>query len=310
VARARALAKAQDAAITLSEHARLWWSGSVVAKLSAGAHPLSPIVELLADDLLKGDLREAVQKRLETWVTDHIARLLEPVVALRNAAEARTSAWDQGGLPGPARGLAFRLAENLGQLDGENGVVSPDMRVGAQTLNRFGVRVGSRAIFLPRLIRPAPSALAALLWAVHARMANIPSPPMPGLTSFPLDENGNDSPDQFLAAAFFRKVAGRAVRLDILGRIEESLADAARRGRDADETLTSIVSLLGCSPDAALTLAGALGWKRAIRSTDGEERPVWQRIRAPYHSRRNRTRGKPVKVDSPFAGLAGLIIAD
>src|SRR6266436_3594723 len=46
VARARALAHAPDAAITLSEHGRLWWSGSVVAKLSAGAHPLSPIVEL------------------------------------------------------------------------------------------------------------------------------------------------------------------------------------------------------------------------------------------------------------------------
>jgi ATP-dependent RNA helicase SUPV3L1/SUV3 len=66
-------------------------SGSVVAKLTAGAHPLSPIVELLADDLLKGELREMVQSRLETWVTDHIARLLEPVVALRNAAEARSS---------------------------------------------------------------------------------------------------------------------------------------------------------------------------------------------------------------------------
>ena len=92
--------------------------------------------------------------------------------------------------------------------------------------------------------------------------------------------------------------------------VEEILAAAARQGRDADETLTSIVSLLGCGTDSALALAGALGWKRAIRSSEGEARPVWQRIRAPYHSRRNRARGKPVKRDSPFAGLAGLITAD
>ena len=309
VARARALAKAQDTAITLSEHARLWWSGSVVAKLTAGAHPLSPIVELLADDLLKGELRDAVQRRLETWATDHIAKLLEPVVALRNAAEARSSEWDQGGLPGSARGLAFRLAENLGQLNADHGGLTAEMRAAAQTLNRFGVRAGRHSIFLPRLIRPAPSALAAMLWAVHARMANIPSPPVPGLTSFALDEIGDETPDQFLAAAFFRKIAGRAVRLDILERVEEKLADAKRHIRDADETLTSIASLLGCSLDAALALAAELGWKREVRST-AEPKTVWQRMRVPKHARRSRAREKPVKTNSPFAGLARLIAAD
>ena len=33
--------------------------------------------DLLADDLLKGDLREMVQARLEAWVNAHIARLLD-----------------------------------------------------------------------------------------------------------------------------------------------------------------------------------------------------------------------------------------
>ncbi len=308
VSRARALAKAQDSAITLSEHGRLWWSGSAVAKLCAGAHRLSPVVELFADDLLKGELRDAVQLRLETWVTDHIARLLEPVVALRNAAEARSSEWDQGGLPGPARGLAFRLAENLGQLEAEHGTLPAEMRSAAQTLNRFGVRVGRRSIFLPRLIKPAASALAAMLWAIHARMANIPSPPLPGLTSFALDEVGNETPDQFLAAACFRKIAGRAVRLDILERVEDMLINAARQGANADQTLTAIVSLLGCSLEAALALAAELGWKREIRAAEGT--PVWQKMRAPKQARRHRARQKPVKTNSPFAGLARLIAAD
>jgi hypothetical protein len=100
VSRARALIKAEDAEITLSEHGRLWWSGAVVASLAASAHPLTPAIELLADELLKGELRAEVTKRLEDWLRDHIARALEPLVALKNAAEARTSAWEQGGLPG------------------------------------------------------------------------------------------------------------------------------------------------------------------------------------------------------------------
>src|SRR6266436_399571 len=46
-ARARAIAAAEETAISLSEHAQLWWAGAVVAKLATGAHPLTPTVELL-----------------------------------------------------------------------------------------------------------------------------------------------------------------------------------------------------------------------------------------------------------------------
>jgi ATP-dependent RNA helicase SUPV3L1/SUV3 len=90
-ARARAIASADDSAISLSEHGQLWWSGAVVGRLAPGAHPLTPAVCLMADDLLKGELRSLVQVRLEAWIAEHIARLLEPLVALKRAAEARTS---------------------------------------------------------------------------------------------------------------------------------------------------------------------------------------------------------------------------
>jgi ATP-dependent RNA helicase SUPV3L1/SUV3 len=309
LARARALSNAPDSAITLSEHARLWWSGAVVASLSAGPHPLSPVVELLADELLKGDLRAAVAARLETWVADHIGRVLEPLVALRNAADARTSSWDEGGLPGPARGLAFQLAENLGQLVWDSAALPPELRAAPYALKRFGVRVGRRALYLPRLIRPAPSALAALLWAVHTRLAHVPSPPAPGLTSFALDKD-DETPDEFLAACFFRMVGDRAVRLDIIERIEDMLIESAREARNADETMTQIVSLLGSGVEAALALIGALGWMREIRGSGDEAKPVWQRLRKAKHARKRRPREKQAKADSPFAGLAALITTD
>src|SRR6185436_18977384 len=90
IARARALIAAGDEAIHLSEHGRLWWSGAAVGKLSAGPHPLTPVVELFADELLKGELRESVQNRLTGWAAGHIAAVLDPLVPLRSAAEART----------------------------------------------------------------------------------------------------------------------------------------------------------------------------------------------------------------------------
>src|SRR5262245_26068567 len=115
ISRARALIAADHTAIHLSEHGRLWWSGAQVGKLSAGPHPLTPVVDLVADDLLKGELRDLVQLRLSEWVTAHITRVLDPLVPLRNAAEARLLPGG-GTLPGPARGLAFQLAEALGSV--------------------------------------------------------------------------------------------------------------------------------------------------------------------------------------------------
>jgi ATP-dependent RNA helicase SUPV3L1/SUV3 len=311
LARARALAKAQDADITLSEHARLWWSGTVVGKLSAGPHPLHPIVELLADDLLKGELRSAVAARLDGWVKDHIGRVLEPLVALKNAADARTSSWDEGGLPGAARGLAFQLAENLGQLDWVADDLSPEIRTAAHGLKRFGVRIGRRVLFLPRLIRPASSALAALLWAVHGRLTHVPMPPAPGLTSFALEKGDGEISDKFLTAAFFRTVGGRAIRLDILERVEETLFEASRQLRHADQTTASIVSLLGSSNEDALALILALGWKREEQKAGDAVQPIWQRLRTGKNTPRGRPREKPaIKPDSPFAGLAALIATD
>jgi len=309
-ARARALAEASDGAIMLSEHARLWWSGAVIAKLTAGAHPLSPAVELLADDLLKGDLRRQVEQRLESWVTDHIERVLEPLVALRKAAEARTSSWAEGGLPGPARGLAFQLAEGLGQVDVDPSSPQPEIRAAAHGLKRFGVRIGWDTIYLPRLIRPAPSALSAMLWAVYGKMVHIPSPPAPGLTSFAVEEEP-EIPESFLEAAFFRVIARRAVRFDILERIDQTLSTAAKQEAPADGPMNAIVSLLGCNAEAAVDLAAALGWRRQTVKSGDLEKTVWQRApQAKHKSRRRQPRREPVSPDSPFAGLSALIPTD
>jgi ATP-dependent RNA helicase SUPV3L1/SUV3 len=313
VARARALIAANGEAIHLSEHGRLWWSGAPVGRLSAGPHPLTPVVDLFADDLLKGELRDAVQTRLTDWVAAHVARVLDPLVPLRNAAEARILPGG-GTLPGPARGLAFQLAEALGSIERKSPALPDDVRAAAQALRPFGVRVGWRSVYLPRLIKPAPAALAALLWAIHAKLERIPPPPQPGLTSFTLSRNDDfEVPDGFLAAAFYRRLGSRAVRLDILERMETVLADGAKLKKPADEVLTVVISLLGCSQGDALAILSQLGWRREAHEHKVADATagilVWQRARGARGQRHQRPR-QQAKPDSPFARLAGLMNAD
>jgi ATP-dependent RNA helicase SUPV3L1/SUV3 len=187
------------------------------------------------------------------------------------------------------------------------------LRSAAHALRPFGVRIGRRSIFLPRLIKPAPSALAALLWAVHARLAHIPPPPQPGLTSFALDADGGaETSDAFLAAAFYRRLATRAVRLDILERIESVLVEASQLSKNVADTMTVLVSLLGCAKEDVAAIAAALGWRQVMRAQKGAELaepiPVWQRARGLQG--RARKGGRPAKQavpDSPFARLAELI---
>ena len=71
-------------------------------------------------------------------------------------------------MTGIARGIAFQLAEALGVLERQK--VADDVKGLDQdaraTLRKYGVRFGAYHIYLPALLKPAPRALAAQLWAL------------------------------------------------------------------------------------------------------------------------------------------------
>jgi ATP-dependent RNA helicase SUPV3L1/SUV3 len=150
------------------------------------------------------------------------------------------------------------------------------------------------------MIRPASAGLAALLWAVHRRLANVPSPPAPGLTSFGLDEDDTPIPEGFLRAAFFRKIGTRAVRLDILERAEDILADSSRDARNAGETALAIVSLLGSANEEGTRFHfSALGWKEETRGSGDDAKVVWQR----KHHAKQRHKAPRTSAADPQSGL-------
>jgi ATP-dependent RNA helicase SUPV3L1/SUV3 len=297
--REQALSNAGDTAITLSEHGKLWWDGAIVARLTAGATPLAPSIEVLADPHVK---TRSLQDRLERWMTARIAARLQPLLALRDAADAKTGA--ANALPGEARGIAHQLAENFAALD-RAALNLPD-KVGAQirALRPFGVWFGRRMVYLPKLLRPDAAALLTLLWGVWRKKDAPPAPPAPGLTSFAVDKGTETAA---LPAAGFAVHGGRAIRFDMLERLEDELEQALSSGTDAETLLTKIVSLLGCGKDEARAVLDALGW-RSVEVAGAK--PVWRRMREKPQPRAERHKLKkpepPPDPNSPFAALAAL----
>jgi ATP-dependent RNA helicase SUPV3L1/SUV3 len=307
-ARAKRITEADDKAISLSEHGKLWWDGAVVAHLAKGGAPLEPVVETLADERLKGDLREGVQARLENFVRSRIASRLQPLLALVNSIDAKAGTPEA--LPAAARGIAHQLIENFGSL--ERATVSLPENVGPliRALKAYGVWFGRRSIYLPKMLRPDAASLLALLWGVWTKQERLHTPPQPGLTSI---VNDGELPDAFLAAAGFRVIAHRAIRLDMLERLEEELEKAAAAGTNAEALLPKLVSLIGSSNDEAKAVLAEIGWQIVdVADTGNGARHVWRKTpprRAPPLRREKRAPAFQVEIrpDSPFAGLAALI---
>jgi len=262
----------------LSSDGALRWRGEEVAKLSAGADPLHPNLVLLADEQLTGPARDRVQERLNTWVRTRIETLLKPLTDLIAA----------GDIDGLARGLAFRIVENLGIVSRRD--VADDVRQIDQptraVLRRYGIRFGAYHIYLPLLLKPAPSELLAQLWALHhggldmKGLAELPQLSASGRTSIPIDPEIDAGLYQSVG---FRHCGTRAVRIDILERLADLIRpilswrpgnEAAEQPEGAVETggaftvTVAMTSLLGCAGEDFSSVLKSLGYRLERRKIE------------------------------------------
>ncbi|HEX2590071.1 MAG TPA: helicase-related protein [Rhizomicrobium sp.] len=312
-ARAQRLTTATDTEITLSEHGKLWWDGAIVGQLTAGPAPLDPLITVIADENLAKNLREDIATRLNKWLRDRITLRLAPLLSLRENIDAKSGTPDA--LPGVARGIAYQLCENLGTLDIAKVTIPGDPRPVARALRDYGVKLGHRSIYMPQLLRPDAASLLSLLRGVALKLERLPAPPQAGLTSFPADRNANR---EMLNAAGFRVVAGRAIRVDMLERLEDELEKGVAEGASADTVFPKVVSLLGTDRATLEAVLADLGWKTVeVKNDDAPATTVWRhrsaRQQPPKRGPKPPPKPKhrehaPVKVNpnSPFASLAAL----
>ncbi len=211
-----------------------------------------------------------MQARLQKFVDRHIAATLEPLVKLEEGE----------GLEGISRGLAYRLVETLGvlprdQVADEVKALSQDDRA---KLRALGARFGAFNVYVPALLKPAPTELRLLLWALTLSkegkldLANLPQPPGQGLTSANFDRS---TPRGFYGVCGYRICGSRVVRIDMLERLADMIRDRVFwRPRFPEEprpagsvegggftVVPDMMSLVGCSGEDFLGILRSLDYR-------------------------------------------------
>jgi ATP-dependent RNA helicase SUPV3L1/SUV3 len=238
---------APDTEMDFTTQGGLMWGNSAVGKLVKGAEPLRPSVEAFVDDEAGPDVAEKVRRRMQHFIDRKVAALFEPLAAM-----ARDEA-----LTGLARGFAFRLVENLGVIPRDsvaNEVKELDQDA-RSALRKHGVRFGQFTIFLPALLKPAPTRLRLVLWSLWNGLQDFPEAPPPGLVTIP---NLAEVPRGHYTLSGYHPAGARAIRIDML----ERLADIVRTkdNRAGFEATPDMLSITGMTLDQFADLMAGLGY--------------------------------------------------
>ncbi|HET7715161.1 MAG TPA: helicase-related protein [Bauldia sp.] len=270
--RAEKVATSPNGDFVLASDGTLRWRGGVIARIAEGESVLRPRLILLADDSLASGPRERVQARIDLWLANRIETLLKPLVDL-GAAETLSPA---------ARGIAYRLVENLGVVDRaeiaeEVRSLDQDSRAGMRAL---GVRFGAHHVYVPALLKPGPGGLLAVLWSVKhgglEQAADLMTLASSGRTSFKADPA---LPRALYRVLGYRVAGNMAVRVDIIERLADLIRpliawrptpeqptppDGAADGNGFRVTV-AMTSLLGCSGEDFASVLRSLGYRMERR---------------------------------------------
>lgn len=224
---------APDTEMDYTEQGGLMWGDQAVGKLVKGSDPLHPGVEVFVDEEAGTEIADKVRRRAQHFIDRKVAALFEPLLALQRDET----------LTGLARGFAFRLVEGLGIL--QRDTIAAEVKELDQdargALRKHGVRFGQFTIFLPALLKPAPTRLRLVLWSLHEGLSEFPESPPPGLVTIP---HLPVVPDRVYALSGYRPAGDRAIRIDMLERLADLLrAQDTRGGFEANPDMLSITGM-------------------------------------------------------------------
>ena len=239
---------APDTEIDFTEQGGLMWGSSAVGKLVAGSDPLKPSVEVFVDDVAGPEVAQKVQRRLQHFIDRKVVAQFEPLLALSKDET----------LNGLARGFAFQLVENFGLLP--RAKVADEVKALDQdargALRKHGVRFGQFTIFMPLLLKPAPTRLRLVLWSLTKGLSEFPESPPPGLVTIPVDAGAPEGADTMSG---YRNAGSRAIRIDMLERLADMLR--AEDSRGGFEAKPDMLSITGMTLEQFSELMTGLGYK-------------------------------------------------
>ncbi|TNF14146.1 MAG: disulfide oxidoreductase [Rhodobacteraceae bacterium] len=239
---------APDTEMDFTEQGGLMWGEIAVGKLVKGADLLRPSVQAFVDEEAGSDVAEKVTRRLQHFIDRKVAALFEPLLAM-----SRDEA-----LTGLARGFAFRMVEALGiipreQIAAEVKDLDQDAR---GSLRKHGVRFGQYTIFMPALLKPAPTRLRLVLASLWSGADEFPESPPPGLVTIP---NLGSFDAETYRLSGYRPAGARAIRIDMLERLADLLRGQDSRG--GFEANPDMLSITGMTLEQFADLMEGLGYK-------------------------------------------------
>ncbi|NRA98675.1 MAG: disulfide oxidoreductase [Rhodobacteraceae bacterium] len=259
---------APDTEMDFTEQGGLMWGEHAVGKLAKGSDAMKPVAVAFVDDEAGPEVAQKVQRRLQHFIDRKIATQFEPLVGMQK---------DEG-LTGLARGFGFRLIEALGviprdEVAGEVKDLDQDARA---LLRKHGVRFGQFTIFMPALLKPAPTRLRLVLWSLWNDLDAFPESPPPGLVTIP--SVGGIPRDHYLMGGY-RPSGARAIRIDMLERLADMLRSEDSRG--GFEAKPDMLSITGMTLDQFADLMAGLGYKaeRGEREKVKSERPATPEVK-------------------------------
>ncbi|MBD0866032.1 MAG: hypothetical protein GDA36_10760 [Rhodobacteraceae bacterium] len=239
---------APDTEIDFTEQGGLMWGAHAVGKLVAGTDVMRPRVEVFVDEAANPDVRQKVQRRSQHFIDHKIATLFEPLLNLRK---------DEA-LAGLVKRFAFRVVEAFGILP--RGAVARDVRDLDQdargALRKHGIRFGQFTVFVPLLLKPAPTRLRLVLWSLANGLDKFPEAPPPGLVTVP---TAKDAPDGYSAMSGYVAAGDRSIRIDMLERLADMLRDEDSRG--GFEARADMLSITGMTLDQFAGMMRGLGYR-------------------------------------------------
>jgi len=239
---------APDPEMDFTEQGGLMWGDQALGKLVSGADPMKPQVAAFVDEDAGPDVAQKVQRRLQHFIDRKIAAAFEPLLALQR---------DEA-LTGLARGFAYRLVENFGIIP--RGDIADDVKALDQeargALRKHGIRFGQFTIFLPALLKPAPTRLRLVLWSLAQGLSEFPEAPPAGLVTVPTVPGV--VPGVF-AMSGYRAAGERAIRIDRLARLADMLR--LKDSKAGFECNPEMLSISGLSLDQFAQMMEGLGYK-------------------------------------------------
>ncbi|MGB5560611.1 MAG: disulfide oxidoreductase, partial [Paracoccaceae bacterium] len=122
-------------------------------------------------------------------------------------------------------------------------------------LRKHGVRFGQFTVFMPALLKPAPTRLRLLLWSLSKGLPEFPEAPPPGLVTIPVV----DVHEGAYTMSGYHRAGARAIRIDMLERLADLLR--AQDSRGGFEANPDMLSITGMTLDQFADLMQGLGYK-------------------------------------------------